>query len=75
MFFPRLRRHAKWMFLFLALVFALGHRHVGRLPERGLIDPARGAAFHVLDLGKARLFANQFKAPSSRKSIHEWGGG
>jgi tetratricopeptide (TPR) repeat protein len=24
MFFPRLRRHAKWMFLFLALVFALG---------------------------------------------------
>ena len=24
MFFPRLRRHAKWMFLFLAIVFALG---------------------------------------------------
>lgn len=24
MFFPRLRRHAKWMFLFLAVVFALG---------------------------------------------------
>ena len=24
MFFPRLRRHAKWMFLFLALMFALG---------------------------------------------------
>lgn len=24
MFFPRLRRHAKWVFLFLALVFALG---------------------------------------------------
>jgi thioredoxin-like negative regulator of GroEL len=24
MFFPRLRRHAKWMFLFLALAFALG---------------------------------------------------
>ena len=24
MFFPRLRRHAKWMFLFLALVFGLG---------------------------------------------------
>jgi cytochrome c-type biogenesis protein CcmH/NrfG len=24
MFFPRLRRHAKWMFLLLALVFALG---------------------------------------------------
>jgi Flp pilus assembly protein TadD len=24
MFFPRLRRHAKWMFVFLALVFALG---------------------------------------------------
>src|SRR3989304_2977256 len=24
MFFPRLRRHAKWMFLFLAVVFGLG---------------------------------------------------
>ena len=24
MFFPRLRRHAKWMFVFLALVFGLG---------------------------------------------------
>jgi tetratricopeptide (TPR) repeat protein len=24
MFFPKLRRHAKWMFLFLALVFAIG---------------------------------------------------
>jgi tetratricopeptide (TPR) repeat protein len=24
MFFPRMRRHAKWMFVFLALVFALG---------------------------------------------------
>jgi tetratricopeptide (TPR) repeat protein len=24
MFFPRIRRHAKWMFVFLALVFALG---------------------------------------------------
>jgi tetratricopeptide (TPR) repeat protein len=24
MFFPRLRRHAKWMFVFLALVFAIG---------------------------------------------------
>ena len=24
MFFPRLRRHAKWMFIFLALAFGLG---------------------------------------------------
>src|SRR3989337_182626 len=24
MFFPRLRRHAKWMFLFLAVAFGLG---------------------------------------------------
>ena len=24
MFFPRLRRHAKWMFLFLALALGLG---------------------------------------------------
>jgi len=24
MFFPKLRRNAKWVFLFLALVFALG---------------------------------------------------
>src|SRR5919109_5233096 len=24
MFFPKLRRHAKWMFVFLALVFAVG---------------------------------------------------
>ena len=24
MFFPRLRQHTKWMFVFLALVFAVG---------------------------------------------------
>ena len=30
MFFPRLRRHAKWMFLFLALAFGLDHIVVDR---------------------------------------------
>jgi hypothetical protein len=38
MFFPRLRRHAKWMFLFLALVFALGFVGFGVGRENRLRD-------------------------------------
>ena len=40
MFFPRLRRHAKWMFVFLALVFGVGFvvfgigAEPGRQPRR-----------------------------------------
>ena len=41
MFFPRLRRQAKWMFVFLALVFGLGYvifNVGGTIPGVGLGD-------------------------------------
>ena len=46
MFFPRLRRQAKWMFVFLALVFGVGFVVFGvggNLPGTGLGDLFRGA--------------------------------
>ena len=44
MFFPRLRRHAKWMFVFLALVFGLGFVALRRRRRRhGIGDIFRGA--------------------------------
>jgi tetratricopeptide (TPR) repeat protein len=45
MFFPRLRRNAKWMFLFLAVVFALGFVGFGvGAGGVGIGDVFRGAA-------------------------------
>jgi tetratricopeptide (TPR) repeat protein len=45
MFFPKLRRHAKWMFVFLALVFGLGFVifGVGSDVQGGLGDLFRGS--------------------------------
>jgi tetratricopeptide (TPR) repeat protein len=46
MFFPRLRRQAKWMFVFLALVFGLGYvifNVGGTIPGTGLGDILQGA--------------------------------
>lgn len=47
MFFPRLRRQAKWMFVFLAVVFALGYvifNVGGSIPGTGLGDVLQGLA-------------------------------
>ena len=47
MFFPRLRRQAKWMFVFLALTFGLGFVFFGvggNLPGTGVADIFRGNA-------------------------------
>lgn len=46
MFFPRLRRQAKWMFVFLALVFGLGYvifNVGGTIPGTGIADLFAGA--------------------------------
>src|SRR5687767_1846217 len=45
MFFPRLRRQAKWMFVFLAVVFGLGYvifNVGGSIPGTGLGDVLQG---------------------------------
>ena len=45
MFFPRLRRQAKWMFVFLAIVFGLGYvifNVGGSIPGTGLGDVLQG---------------------------------
>lgn len=47
MFFPRLRRQAKWMFVFLALVFGLGYvifNVGGTIPGTGLGDILQGSS-------------------------------
>ena len=47
MFFPRLRRQAKWMFVFLAIVFGLGYvifNVGGSIPGTGLGDVLQGLA-------------------------------
>jgi tetratricopeptide (TPR) repeat protein len=47
MFFPRLRRQAKWMFVFLAVVFGLGYvifNVGGSIPGTGLGDVFQGLA-------------------------------
>jgi tetratricopeptide (TPR) repeat protein len=47
MFFPRLRRQAKWMFVFLAVVFGLGYvifNVGGSIPGVGLGDVLQGIA-------------------------------
>jgi tetratricopeptide (TPR) repeat protein len=47
MFFPRLRRQAKWMFVFLAVVFGLGYvifNVGGTIPGTGLGDVLQGIA-------------------------------
>ena len=47
MFFPRLRRQAKWMFVFLAIIFGLGYvifNVGGSIPGTGLGDVLQGLA-------------------------------
>ncbi len=59
MFFPRLRRHAKWMFVFLALVFGLGFVIFGIGSDQGtgigdLLRGGGGGDSGALSLSEAR---------------------
>src|SRR5215213_3267239 len=58
MFFPRLRRQAKWMFVFLALVFGLGYvifNVGGTIPGTGLGDILQGIGqSSTADVGDAQ---------------------
>lgn len=58
MFFPRLRRQAKWMFVFLALIFGLGYvvfNVGGSIPGTGLGDVLQGLGqSSTADVGDAR---------------------
>ena len=58
MFFPRLRRQAKWMFVFLALVFGVGFVAFGvgsSLPSTGFVDIFQGGvAADEVSAGEAR---------------------
>jgi tetratricopeptide (TPR) repeat protein len=58
MFFTRLRRHAKWMFVFLALVFGLGFVIFGIGSDQGTgigdILRDQGAAGDSVSVGEAR---------------------
>jgi tetratricopeptide (TPR) repeat protein len=56
MFFPRLRRQAKWMFLALALVFGLGYvifNVGGTIPGTGLGDILQNTGSSGADVGDA----------------------
>jgi tetratricopeptide (TPR) repeat protein len=59
MFFTRLRRHAKWMFVFLALVFGLGFVIFGIGSDQGtgigdILRDQGGATSSGLSVGEAR---------------------
>jgi len=73
MFFPRLRNHAKWMFVFLALVFGVGFVifGVGSSLPSGLGDILRnggssGGQASVSDAQKAIK-----KEPKNAQAYHE----
>jgi tetratricopeptide (TPR) repeat protein len=59
MFFTRLRRHAKWMFVFLALVFAVGFVAFGIGSDQGtgigdILRDSGGSSSGSLSVGDAR---------------------
>jgi tetratricopeptide (TPR) repeat protein len=73
MFFTRLRRHAKWMFVFLALVFGLGFVIFGIGSDQGtgigdILRDQGGATNSGLSVGEARerLAANPRDAAARR---------
>lgn len=73
MFFTRLRRHAKWMFVFLALVFGLGFVIFGIGSDQGtgigdILRDSGGASNGSLSVGEAReqLRENPASAPAKR---------
>jgi tetratricopeptide (TPR) repeat protein len=62
MFFPRLRNHAKWMFVFLAAVFAIGFVGFGvGSGSTGVGDILRGN-FHLFGSGKSPAAKAEDKA-------------
>ena len=73
MFFTRLRRHAKWMFVFLALVFAVGFVAFGIGSDQGtgigdILRDGGGSSNGSLSVGEARdqLAENPKSAPAKR---------
>jgi tetratricopeptide (TPR) repeat protein len=71
MFFTRLRRHAKWMFVFLALVFGLGFVIFGIGSDQGtgigdILRDGGGSSNGSLSVGEARerLADNPGSAPA-----------
>ena len=76
MFFPRLRRQAKWMFLALALVFGLGYvifNVGGTIPGTGLGDILQNAGSSgAADVGDAEDKVNdnpRTPRPTSRSRM------
>jgi Flp pilus assembly protein TadD len=68
MFFPRLRRHAKWMFVFLALVFGLGFVAFGvGAGGVGIGDALRGSGGGSTSVESARK-----KTEESPKDVVAW---
>ena len=66
MFFPRLRRQAKWVFVFLALVFAIGFVAFGvGSGSTGISDILRGNFFG----GGTSTSASSGTGSSSRPAI------
>lgn len=69
MFFPRLRRHAKWMFVFLALVFGLGFVVFGV----GAGGVGVGDVFRGSGGGEAQSVSDARKATEERPSdVSAW---
>jgi Flp pilus assembly protein TadD len=69
MFFPRLRRHAKWMFVFLALVFGLGFVVFGV----GAGGVGVGDVFRGSGSGEAQSVSDARKATEERpKDVSAW---
>jgi len=72
MFFPRLRRHAKWMFVFLALVFGLGFVIFGIGSDQGtgigdlLRDQGVGSDTPSLEEARERVEKNPNNAKAQR---------
>jgi tetratricopeptide (TPR) repeat protein len=73
MFFTRLRRHAKWMFVFLALVFGLGFVIFGIGSDQGtgigdILRDSGGSSSGNLSVGEAReqLAESPRSAPAKR---------
>lgn len=71
MFFTRLRRHAKWMFVFLALVFAVGFVAFGIGSDQGtgigdILRDSGGSSSGNLSVGDAR--ENLKENPKSAKA-------
>ena len=70
MFFPKLRRHAKWMFLFLALAFALGFVGfgvgAGGIGFANVLEGVGGSGVPSIDDAESRIAENPRDAKAYR---------